>query len=58
VRKSFPAFAKDDHQYSRLCYPMASEQMPNPGQPMRFFGKCHIDSPTNSDLNRKSYAEK
>jgi len=27
--------------------------MSNPGLPMAFFGKSHIDSPKNPDLNRK-----
>jgi len=36
---------------------MASEKMPNPGLPMIFFGKPHIDLPKKPDLIRKSQVD-
>jgi len=36
---------------------MASEKMPNPGLPMIFFGKSHIDLRKNPHLNRKSQVD-
>jgi len=54
MRKSFPTFIKRGLQ---AHFPVASEEMPNPGLPMRFL-KTPDRLTKTTDLNRKYQTDK